>query len=95
MGPAVFANNNLTNVNIIWTSAFDNNDITSVTIPNNVDVRLWAFRNNAITNVTIGAGVTLAANAIGFGFEAAYASHGSGTFTRPNAASNVWTHTPP
>ena len=86
----------------IEASAFRSNQLTGVVIPDSVTyIGLSAFANNQLTSITIGANVMLQTQQgmfgpFGYGFEAFYNNpvgnnRQAGTFTRPNAESNVWT----
>jgi hypothetical protein len=64
--------------------AFNENNLTAITIPSNVIIDTWAFFNNSITSITIGSNVTIGDNFLSYentNFRNAYASGGAGTYT--------------
>jgi len=99
IGDWAFSYNQLTSISIpngvilIGEGAFANNRLTSVTIPGSVAViGDKAFADNQLTSVTIEANV-LTDGAIPGNFTNAYNinNNAAGTYTRPNASSDIWT----
>ena len=99
IGDWAFSNNQLTRVYmqngiiLIGEGAFANNSLTSIIIPGSVVfIGDKAFAGNQLTSVTIGANVATD-GAIPGNFINAYNinNNAAGTYTRPNASSDVWT----
>ncbi|MCL1992299.1 MAG: leucine-rich repeat domain-containing protein [Spirochaetes bacterium] len=103
IGQSAFHNNNISSLTIgsrvqtIGAAAFRYNSLQSVVIPNSVNfIGDSAFADNPLTSISIGGLVNITnANAFPDGFvqfymENFFGSLGRARFTRPNAASSVW-----
>ena len=83
---------NTSTVTSIGESAFLDNQLASVTIPNSVTyISNWAFSGNQLTSITIGANVEMSDNSFDFNFKQAYDrnSKKAGIYRR---SGNTWTY---
>jgi len=77
-----------------------NNNLTSITIPDGVDIRVDAFRGNQLTTVTLGSGVHIDTPAsMGIHGPSLYALHNAnqqaaGTYTFVGGGVTPWVFTP-